>query len=420
MDALVVLALLTSVAEQLAGRKKCGCDREGLEKRPKYYMKLGLPGGERYWCEECTDRPPEAVYLDNYVCCTPGCNKRAHYAKDGTRDNRICDKCRDDPEVIPEDEQNKYKNVVSKKCITCEKTHPSHAIVPEGKTYKDVRPVLCKTCVGKLPTDVQNKYEDVVSKRCRECEKTHPVYAIVPEGKTYKDVRPVLCKECVGKLPTDVQVKYENVAAPRCQHEGCDVRASYAEDFTGFPVKYCAVHTPIGFVCTAHKLCETCNTNTIAKNKYPGVCARCDGGNYGRYENAVLDILKEKYEIATQFPVYGDGNTRYPLRLDGAMFADDVIVTIEVDEKKGHNSAKAKELDAARMIVCDKYFEKKYSLPVAWIRIVPDISDKSLGEDKDQFGDVASKIRREIVKRAMEKINSLLKNPASGVFYFRQ
>ncbi|AGE56209.1 hypothetical protein PBCVNEJV1_176L [Paramecium bursaria Chlorella virus NE-JV-1] len=102
------------------------------------------------------------------------------------------------------------------------------------------------------------------------------------------------------------------------------------------------------------------------------------------------------------------------------MFEDDVIVAIEVDEKTGHNSAKAKKLDAARMLVCDKYFEKKYSLPVAWIRIVPDISDTSLGKDKDQFGATAVKIRRDIVDRAMAKIDDLLKNPASGVFYFRQ
>ncbi|AGE56312.1 hypothetical protein PBCVNEJV1_478R [Paramecium bursaria Chlorella virus NE-JV-1] len=102
------------------------------------------------------------------------------------------------------------------------------------------------------------------------------------------------------------------------------------------------------------------------------------------------------------------------------MFEDDVIVAIEVDEKGGHNSEKAKELDEARMIVCDAYFEKKYSLPVAWIRIVPDISDKSLGKDKDQFGAIAKKIRSEIVKRAMAKIDDLLKNPESGVFYFRQ
>ncbi|AGE56385.1 hypothetical protein PBCVNEJV1_671R [Paramecium bursaria Chlorella virus NE-JV-1] len=374
MDALVVLDVLSSVVdkiEQLAGRKKCGCSWTGKGNYPKQYMKIGLPGGEKYWCEKCADVPPEAVHLDNSVCRTPGCKNVSLYTNNGTRDNKICGECRDNSKIVPEDEKNKYKDVVHPKCLMC--------------------------------------------------EKTRPVFAIVPEGKTYRDVQPVLCGECVGKLPKDEQIKYKNVVNPRCQHDGCDVTAHYAEDFTGFPRRYCALHAPIGFVDIGKKLCAKCETNTIKKNKVPGVCARCDPkSNYAKYENAVLDILKEKYEIVTQFPVYGEGRTKYPLRLDGAVFKDDVIVAIEVDEKTGHNSAKAKELDAARMKVCNAYFEKKYSLPVAWIRIVPDISDKSLGKDKDQFGDIASNIRCEIVDRAMAKIDELLQNPASGVFYFKQ
>ncbi|AGE56210.1 hypothetical protein PBCVNEJV1_178L [Paramecium bursaria Chlorella virus NE-JV-1] len=212
MDALLLLAI---VAEQFAGRKKCGCPQAGKKDEPRNYMKLGLPGGERYWCEKCTDRPPEAVYLDNAVCRTKDCNNKSLYTNDGTRNNRICGECRN---KLTEDEKNKYKNVVDPKCLTCEKTIPSYAIVPEGKTYRDVRPVLCKTCVGKLPKDEKSKYENVKNKRCLTCEKTIPSHAIVPEGQTFKDVQPVLCNTCVEGLTKDETQQVRKRWSPKVPH----------------------------------------------------------------------------------------------------------------------------------------------------------------------------------------------------------
>ncbi|AGE56311.1 hypothetical protein PBCVNEJV1_476R [Paramecium bursaria Chlorella virus NE-JV-1] len=189
MDALLFLAI---VAEQFAGRKKCDCSWSGPGNGPKQYMKLGLPGGGRYWCEKCTDLPPEAVYLDNALCCTLGCKKDAVFTNNGTRDDRICGECRN---KLLEDEKNKYKDVVHPKCLTCEKTRPSHAIVPEGKTYKDVRPVLCEECVKKLPKDEQNK---VRKRRVREtaanARRCSPVTRSSP-----KERRTKTCNRCCAK-----------------------------------------------------------------------------------------------------------------------------------------------------------------------------------------------------------------------------
>jgi hypothetical protein len=73
------------------------------------------------------------------------------------------------------------------------------------------------------------------------------------------------------------------------------------------------------------------------------------------------------------------------------------------------------------MIVCEDYLEEEHGVPVAWIRIVPDIrgGKRILGEG-GQFSEKAIAIREEILNRVLVKINELLKNPASGVFYFEQ
>jgi len=464
MDALVSLALLMNLADVagcFAGREKCGCDRTGLDKNPKQYMKIGFSGGEPYWCERCPDIPEDAVYLDNTVCRTVGCKKRAIWAPIGTRDDRLCGPCH---KKLPEEDQKKYEDVMSKRCETCEKARAIFAKVSEGKSYADVRPTHCKKCVENLSD--ADEYKDVSNKRCETCKKAQPVFAKVPEGKTYADIRPTHCKKCIENL-TDAN-EYENVCAKRCEtckkaqalfakvpegksyteisptHCGTCVQelsdaneyenvvskrceecvllnektvAHYAEDFTGYPRRFCARHAPMHFVCVTMKPCPRCpRNNVIAKNKPSGVCVYCDpNGHQKKYEIAVLDYLKETYDVDKQYPVYVNGRSAPVARIDGIIVSDAITIAIEVDEPGAHCD---KEADDRRMNICSEYLTKEYSKPVAWIRINPYIYGGKKNHDGKQFGERAKAKRLEIVDKAAAKIDELIKEPKGDVFRF--
>jgi hypothetical protein len=376
-------------------------------------MKIGLPGGERYWCEKCPDIPEEAVYLDNSKCRTIGCKKVAIWAPIGTRDNRLCGPCH---KKLPEEEQKAYEDVMSKRCKTCEKARATFAKVPEGKTYAYVRPTHCGPCVRELPD--ANEYENVCAKRCETCEKTRAHFAKVPEGKTYAYVRPTYCRSCVENL-SDAD-EYENVCAKRC--EECvllneKTQANYAEDFTGYPARFCGRHAPAHFVHINSKPCPRCpRNNVINKNKPSGVCAYCDQNGYQKqYENAVLDRLKETYNVDDQHPVYVDGRSSPLHYIDGTIVSDTIVIAIEVDEPSHHHD---KEADDRRMNICSEYLTKKHQKPVAWIRIDPYIYGGKKKHDGDQFGERATTERNRIVDKAVAKIDELIDEPESGVFYF--
>ena len=375
-------------------------------------MKIGLPGGEPYWCEKCPDIPEDAVYLDNSRCQTVGCNKSAHWAPIGTRDDRLCGPCH---KKLPKEDQKKYENVHGKRCETCEKARAYFAKVPEGKTYIDVRPTHCRKCVEKFQD--ADEYEDVSNKRCETCNKTQAYFAKVPEGKTYTEIPPTHCGKCVEKL-SDAN-EYEDVCNKRC--EECvllneKTRAMYAEDFTGYPRRFCGRHAPAHFVNITMKPCPECpRNNTIKKNKSSGLCAYCDpNGRQKRYEIAVLDYLKESYDVDEQYPVYVDGRSR-PFFIDGIIVFDAVVIALEVDEPGGHHE---KEADDRRMNICSEYLFEKHSKPVAWIRIDPYVYGGKKKHDGDQFGERATTERNRIVGKAVTKIDELIEEPKGGVFYF--
>jgi hypothetical protein len=382
MDVLISLALLTNLAEQFGGRYKCECDRTGLDRNPRQYMKIGYPGGEPFWCEECPDIPPEAVYLNNSHCRVKGCNGTTVWALIGTRDDGLC-----------------------------------------GPHHK------------KLSEEEQASYKDVKSKRC-ECDgcDNRAINAIVPEGETYKTTSPTHCGDCVKKLPKEEQRTYENVVSKRCERDECKKQARYAEDFKGFPVKFCGQHAPTHFVHTSMKPCRGTDDgtgcprdNTIDKRKSESRCAWCDpNGNAKKYEIAVLDRLKELgYGFTCQYKIYDAVDVSKRVRrdrifqIDGVILFDGIVVAIEVDEKGGHHQDEA---DERRMCICDEYLVEEHGVDVAWIRIVPNVmgGEKVLGKGNDQFGEKAVKIREEIVDVAAAQIEKLLENPASGEFYFKQ
>jgi hypothetical protein len=363
------------------------------------------------------------MYLDNAYCCTPGCKTKSLYTNDGTRDNRICGDCK---KKLPKEEQKKYENVVDKKCETCKKQHPSFAFVPNGMKFKDMKATHCGTCVKNLPDEEREKFEDVSNKRCETCNNRHPSFAIVEYAneKTYKTTPATHCGSCVKNLPDEEREKFENVANKRCEEDGCEIRAYYAESYMRHLVKFCGKHAPRDFVDVNKKPCPGIDgkgcprTGTIHGYKPSGLCAWCDpDGRTKRFELAVLNYLKLKYDIDDQYPIDAYERKRTHL-IDGVILFDGVIIAIEVDEKSGH---KDDEADERRMIVCEDYLEEEHGVPVAWIRIVPDIrgGKRILGEG-GQFSEKAIAIREEILNRVLVKINELLKNPASGVFYFEQ
>jgi hypothetical protein len=431
MDVLVSLAFLVNladVAKQFGGRTKCDCDRKELEKRPKCYMKIGYPGGDRFWCEECTNVPSEARYLNNAVCSVKECKSTTGWALNGTREDGLCGPHH---KKLSKEEQALYWNVKASRCACGNLA--INSIVPEGETHETTRPTHCGPCVQALPEEEQPKYEDVVSKRCA-CGKKQANNAIVPEGETRETTRPTHCGPCVRALPEEEREKYENVQAKRCERDECETFAHYAEDFKGFPQRFCGPHAPTHFVNTNLKLCcgpddgiECPRNNTIMKNKSGGQCAWCDpNSNSRKYEFAVLDRLKERYGFVSQYKIYDAVNeservrSRFIHAIDGAILFDGIVVAIEVDEE-GH-SRYTEEVEERRMRICEEYLEEEHGVDVTWIRIVPNIrgGKKVLGDGNDQFGEKAVAIRDKIISRAVAKINELLENPVSGVFYFKQ
>jgi hypothetical protein len=427
MLALVLLALIANVVH--VGYEKCKCERTDLKrKNPKQYMKRGIPGGIRQWCEECPNVPPEARYLNNTVCRVRGCKGTTLWALVGTRDDGLCGHHH---KKLPEEEQALYEDVLNKRCACG--NFAVHAIVSKGKTHKTTSPTHCGPCVTDLPVEEREKYVDVVSKRC-ECDGcgNRAINAIVLEGETYKTTSPTHCGKCVKKLPKEDCEKYEDVCNKRCEHDGCKTRPSYAEDFKGFPRRFCASHAPTHFVCTSMKPCRGpgdgtgCPRNgTIHKNKSGGQCVWCDpNGNAKRYEIAVLDRLKELgYDFMEQYKIYDAVDVAQRVRsrfihsIDGIILFDGIVIAIEVDEKGSHHQ---EEADERRMRICEEYLEEEHGVGVAWIRIVPNITGgkKVLGDGCEQFGEKAVKIREKIVDEAAATIEKLLENPESGEFYF--
>jgi hypothetical protein len=413
-----------------AVRGPCVCVWTGRGNYPKQYLKFGFRGGDRQWCEKCEDVPADAAYLDNSICCTPECTNKSLYTNDGTRDNRICGKCK---KVLPKEVQATYENVVNPKCVVCKKQFPGQAIVPEGETYETTQPTHCGKCVDKLPEDERDKYEDVNAKRCIVCKEHQPSKAIVPEGDTRETTQATHCGPCVEALPEDERKTYEDVKHERCEEDGCETRATYAEDYAGFPAKFCGYHGPRNFVHTGKKPCPGADeegrpraegigcprAGTILKGKSSELCAWCDPkGHTKQFEDAVLNQLKEmKYGVDDQYEIDAYGRKRAHF-IDGVILFDGVVVAIEVDEKSGH---KDKDEDERRMIVCEEFLEEQHGVPVAWVRIVPDISGgkRVLGKGV-QFGEKAIAIRRAIVHKAAATIDDILENPRSGVFYFDQ
>jgi hypothetical protein len=410
-------------------------------------------------------------YLNNSVCFTPGCNKRSIWAPVGTRDNRICGSCRN---KLPEEKRILYKNVYAKMCEACKDAQPNFAIVLTGESYKTSLPTHCGKCIKRLPEEERSKYEDVTHKRCEACDKNQPSQAIVSQDKSRQTSVPTHCRTCVEKLSENDRIKYENVHNKRCEvcdnavptfaivfpgesytttvpthcgkctkklpketrdkyedvaNKRCEVcyktQATYAEDFKGYPKRFCGRHAPTHFVHMGMKPCsgsdgnECPRNNIIGKYKPSSLCSWCDPiSNLKRYEIAVLDRFKElNYDIINQYPVYVSGRTIPMHKIDGILIYDDIVFAIEVDEKGGHHR---EEDDGRRMRTCDDYLKTQHDVPVAWIRIIPNIRGGSrvLGKGCDQFGDKAVAKRNEIINFAANKIDELLTTPESGVFYF--
>jgi hypothetical protein len=133
----------------------------------------------------------------------------------------------------------------------------------------------------------------------------------------------------------------------------------------------------------------------------------------------VLDQLKEmKYDVDDQYEIDAYGRKRAHF-IDGVILFDGVVVAVEVDEQR--HSRYTDEDEKRRMIACEEFLEEQHGVPVAWVRIVPDISGgkRVLGEGV-QFSEKAVAIRRAIVHKATVAIDKILENPESGVFYFDQ
>ena len=392
--------------------EKCVCVWEGSGNYPKQYMKIGLPEGERLWCERCPNVPEDAVYLDNRTCCMIGCSKRGIWSSDGTRNNRVCG--------LHKIEGKLYTDVVNKKC-------------PCGKTSiynfpDENQPIACKKCKKEGMVDVSHK-------RC-PCGKTL-IYNYVNE------TRPVACKickkegminvvssrcSCDNTMNFNYPGEIRAVACSGCKKEGM-IDIKHAKCFCGKQACFNHPWEKSGIACAD---CKKDDMIDVVNKIFPGysgnecpvrsylnrgftLCPACDPDpkrtqHRKKFEDAFFKYAMGKIDInKREFHVRFDQKetSKKCARVDGIVFRENVIVCIEIDEN-GHNND-SYVCDESRMhLVTGELLHKFPYHDVAWIRVNPTIPNV-----KNQWSKKTITLREKLFDRTIVEI----KTATHGIIY---
>ncbi|AGE50004.1 hypothetical protein PBCVCan184_926L [Paramecium bursaria Chlorella virus Can18-4] len=368
----------------LAGRQKCDCFWDGRGMYPKQYMKIGLPGGKRYFCEKCPGIPSNAVYIDNSYCHIKNCKKRAFWTSDGTRNNRVCSFHRDPKKT--------YEDVISPKC-PCGKR-------PNFGYPGELLPISCNKCKKDGMIDVKNK-------KC-SCGKS-------PKFNYLGETRGIACAECKTndmidvvnkKCPCGKRMLYNypeekyGIACATCKKNGMiDVINPTCPGYNG--VK-CPVRTQL---TNGHKYCIVCDPDDTRR-----ITRKIDEEAFFSFlDNNGISITQREYRIDYKCI---DTNKSHSF-IDGIIISKDIVVCLEVDEEAHqHYDPTCEE---ARLNNASAELRLQYpNHYISWVRINPNILTKNGKRDRSLK---AKSIRDCRHKKALYIIKNVLENPNDSINY---
>jgi hypothetical protein len=369
-----------------------------MTERTKYYCVMDdcktrayYNYSNREYPEYCEDDKKEDMADFRYGICryindnNIQCNIRATYGKIGTKNASYCYSCYN---KLDDEIKKTIENVVSKKCIKCEKKRPtfnkpgettaSHCGDCKEEGMINIVSKRCIKCEKKQPNFnkpgetlathcgdcKEDGMIDIKNKRCIKCQKKQPTFNKPGEtiathcGDCKEDgminvLEKRKCIKCEKKRPTfNKPGKTQATHCGDCKEEGmidivskkC-IKCKKKQPLFNKPGETVATHCgdckEDDMIDIKNKKCISPMCDIRANSKYKGYCFRCfvynypeepNSRNYKTTERAVVDYITDTfkdYKILNDKTISGGCSKRRP---DILIDVETHCIIIEIDE----------------------------------------------------------------------------------------
>lgn len=342
------------------------------EKGKKKCASFGNIGEKPMYCS--THKQENMVCLSRALCKCEEEPKQAYFNYSDKTKPEYCETCKLDGMI----------NIVSKKCLDCNKHKPSFNVEGEKKA------LYCGECV------VKNNRQNMVNVNNKKCVHTfddgkrcgnNPLFNLPgKKGGVY----------CASHAPDG----YVDMYHSKCIYTENDIQCTNSPSFNYKGEKellYCASHALDGMIDVKHPLCKLCNLNYINASCIDGMCLSCYSFMNPDDPKVTNFLVKEKFLVnylKTTWPEYTWKynkflNTCAKYRPDLLLDMGTHVVIIEIDEHQ-HNAQNYKDCDLKRSL--DILAE--LARPLIMLRINP---DKYMSKDGKKHKPLFKNVKKKLV-----------------------